>query len=83
MPLKDRIEWTYGWINERIDVDGIIAFLRRKEVPASSATLWDVGLNHFWHAPSEKHGGDLVFFQGHSAPGVYSRARHVDGGQDY
>jgi pyruvate dehydrogenase E1 component len=33
-----------------------------------------VGFNHFWHAPSDKHGGDLVFVQGHSAPGVYARA---------
>ena len=41
---------------------------------ASAATLYDVGFNHFWHAPSEKHGGDLVFVQGHSAPGVYARA---------
>ncbi|MDX1528424.1 MAG: pyruvate dehydrogenase (acetyl-transferring), homodimeric type, partial [Gammaproteobacteria bacterium] len=41
---------------------------------ASSATLYDVGFNHFWHAPSEKHGGDMIFIQGHSAPGVYARA---------
>ncbi|MDX1487648.1 MAG: pyruvate dehydrogenase (acetyl-transferring), homodimeric type, partial [Acidiferrobacterales bacterium] len=41
---------------------------------ASAATLYDVGFNHFWHAPSENHGGDLVFIQGHSAPGVYARA---------
>ncbi|HTH76953.1 MAG TPA: pyruvate dehydrogenase (acetyl-transferring), homodimeric type [Trinickia sp.] len=41
---------------------------------ASAATLYDVGFNHFWHAPSENHGGDLVFVQGHSSPGVYSRA---------
>ncbi|MBA1146770.1 pyruvate dehydrogenase (acetyl-transferring), homodimeric type [Ectothiorhodospiraceae bacterium WFHF3C12] len=41
---------------------------------ASSATLYEVGFNHFWHAPSENHGGDLVFIQGHSAPGVYARA---------
>jgi pyruvate dehydrogenase E1 component len=41
---------------------------------ASAATLYDVGFNHFWHAPSENHGGDLVFFQGHSGPGVYARA---------
>ena len=41
---------------------------------ASAATLYDVGYNHFWHAPSDKHGGDMVFVQGHSAPGVYSRA---------
>ena len=41
---------------------------------ASSATLYDVGFNHFWHAPDDQHGGDLVFVQGHSAPGVYARA---------
>lgn len=41
---------------------------------ASAATLYDVGFNHFWHAPSADHGGDLVFVQGHSSPGVYARA---------
>lgn len=41
---------------------------------ASAATLYDVGFNHFWRAPSHEHGGDLVFFQGHSAPGMYARA---------
>ncbi len=41
---------------------------------ASSATLYDVGFNHFFHAPSEDHGGDLLFIQGHSAPGIYARA---------
>ncbi|MEA2247002.1 MAG: pyruvate dehydrogenase component [Solirubrobacteraceae bacterium] len=40
----------------------------------SAATLYEVGFNHFWHAPSEAHGGDLVFIQGHSSPGVYARA---------
>jgi len=41
---------------------------------ASCVNLYDCGFNHFWHAPSEKHGGDLLFVQGHSAPGVYARA---------
>jgi len=41
---------------------------------ASSATLYDVGYNHFWHAASESHGGDLVFVQGHVATGIYARA---------
>jgi pyruvate dehydrogenase E1 component len=41
---------------------------------ASSATLYDVGFNHFWHAANDQHGGDLVFVQGHSAPGIYARA---------
>jgi pyruvate dehydrogenase E1 component len=41
---------------------------------ASSATLYEVGFNHFWRAPSEDHGGDLVYMQGHSSPGIYARA---------
>jgi pyruvate dehydrogenase E1 component len=41
---------------------------------ASAATLYDVGFNHFWQAPTPEHGGDMVFFQGHSAPGMYARA---------
>ncbi len=41
---------------------------------ASSATLYDVGFNHFWRAPSEDHPGDLVFYQGHSSPGIYARS---------
>ena len=41
---------------------------------ASSATLYEVGFNHFWRAPTADHGGDMVFVQGHSAPGIYARA---------
>jgi len=41
---------------------------------ASAATLYDVGYNHFWRAPADGFGGDLVFVQGHSSPGVYARA---------
>jgi pyruvate dehydrogenase E1 component len=41
---------------------------------ASSATLYEVGFDHFWRAPSEAHPGDLVFIQGHSSPGIYARA---------
>ncbi|MDH3227239.1 MAG: pyruvate dehydrogenase (acetyl-transferring), homodimeric type [Thermoleophilia bacterium] len=40
----------------------------------SAATLFEVGFNHFWHAASEEHDGDLVYLQGHSSPGVYARA---------
>jgi len=54
--------------NKHTNVGGHIASF------ASAATLYDVGFNHFWHAPSENHGGDLVFIQGHSATGVYARA---------
>jgi pyruvate dehydrogenase E1 component len=41
---------------------------------ASAATLYDVGFMHFFRAPTEDNKGDLVFFQGHSAPGIYARA---------
>ncbi len=35
---------------------------------ASSATLYDIGFNYFFQAPTDEHGGDLVFFQGHASP---------------
>ncbi|MBT7951303.1 MAG: pyruvate dehydrogenase (acetyl-transferring), homodimeric type [Gammaproteobacteria bacterium] len=41
---------------------------------ASSATLYDVGFNHFFKAAKKDDGGDLIFIQGHSAPGIYARA---------
>ena len=41
---------------------------------ASSATLYEVGFNHFWRAAGADHGGDLVYMQGHSSPGIYARA---------
>ncbi len=41
---------------------------------ASLASMWGAGFNHFWHAESENHGGDCIYFQGHSAPGIYARA---------
>ncbi len=40
----------------------------------SAATLYDVGFMHFWNAPTDSHGGDLVYMQGHSSPGIYARA---------
>jgi pyruvate dehydrogenase E1 component len=54
--------------NEDSNVGGHISSFQ------SAATLYDVGFNHFWHAPSENHGGDLLFVQGHCAPGIYARA---------
>jgi pyruvate dehydrogenase E1 component len=54
--------------NKHTNVGGHIASF------ASAVTLYDVGQNHFWHAPSDKHGGDLIFSQGHSAPGTYANA---------
>ncbi|SDH67561.1 pyruvate dehydrogenase (acetyl-transferring), homodimeric type [Variovorax sp. OV700] len=40
----------------------------------SAATLYDIGFGHFWHAATDTHGGDLLFIQGHSSPGIYARA---------
>ena len=40
----------------------------------SAATLYDTGFMHFWHAATETHGGDLIYYQGHSSPGIYARA---------
>lgn len=54
--------------NRNTNVGGHIATF------ASAATLYDVGYNHFWHATSEDHDGDLIYTQGHSAPGIYAYA---------
>ncbi|MCC6923702.1 MAG: pyruvate dehydrogenase (acetyl-transferring), homodimeric type [Nitrosomonas sp.] len=58
--------------NRETNVGGHIASF------ASAATLYDVGYNHFWHSPSEHHGGDLVYVQGHSSPGIYAYAFLAD-----
>src|SRR5215213_2160681 len=41
---------------------------------ASVGTLFGTGQQHFWNAPHDGHGGDLIYFQGHSSPGVYARS---------
>lgn len=41
---------------------------------ASAAVLYEIGFNHFWRARNEDHGGDMIYYQGHSAPGMYARA---------
>ncbi|WMY95728.1 MAG: pyruvate dehydrogenase (acetyl-transferring), homodimeric type [Arsenophonus sp.] len=53
---------------KKLDLGGHIASFQ------SSATLYEVCFNHFFHAKNNKHCGDLVYFQGHIAPGIYSRA---------
>ncbi|HQR51885.1 MAG TPA: pyruvate dehydrogenase (acetyl-transferring), homodimeric type [Burkholderiales bacterium] len=54
--------------NRHTNVGGHIASF------ASAATLYDVGYNHFWRARTDTREGDLLFVQGHSAPGIYARA---------
>lgn len=74
--IEQRIQAYLRWnamamvvrANKHTNVGGHIASY------ASSATLYDVGFNWFWNAPHEGHEGDLIFFQGHSIPGVYARA---------
>ncbi|MBK6618367.1 MAG: pyruvate dehydrogenase (acetyl-transferring), homodimeric type [Nitrosomonas sp.] len=78
--LEQRIRSYVRWnamamvlrANRTTNVGGHIASF------ASAATLYDVGYNHFWHAPSENHGGDLVYVQGHSSPGIYAYAYLLD-----
>jgi pyruvate dehydrogenase E1 component len=41
---------------------------------ASCANLYEIGFNHFFHAPTPNHGGDLIFYQGHTSPGIYARS---------
>ena len=74
--LEQRIRSYVRWnammmvlrANKHTNVGGHIASF------ASAATLYDVGYNHFWHAASEHHDGDLIFTQGHLTPGDYARA---------
>ncbi|HLQ14145.1 MAG TPA: pyruvate dehydrogenase (acetyl-transferring), homodimeric type [Steroidobacteraceae bacterium] len=75
--LERRIE---AWI--RWNAMAMVVLANRKSTEygghiasyASSATLYEVGFNHFWRAPSAQHPGDLVYLQGHSSPGIYARA---------
>ncbi len=74
--LEQRIRHYVRWnamamvvrANKHTNVGGHIASF------ASAAMLYDIGYNHFWKSPTKEKGGDLVFIQGHSAPGIYARA---------
>ncbi len=71
--LRSAIRWNAAALvlqanKESSELGGHIASFQ------SAATLYEVGFNHFWHARTEEHGGDLVYIQGHSSPGIYARA---------
>ncbi len=73
MKVRAAIRWNAAAIvlranKESSELGGHIASFQ------SAATLYATGFTHFWHAPHEGHGGDLIFVQGHSAPGIYARA---------
>ena len=81
MPGDTEMEWRIRTINRWNAMATVVR--RNKESSeygghiasfASSAAMYDVGLNHFWRAKSPMHGGDLVFFQGHVIPGIYARS---------
>jgi len=71
--IKSIIRWNAMAMVVRAnrELDGIGGHI---STYASSATLYEVGFNHFFRAPSENHPGDIIYFQGHAAPGIYSRA---------
>src|ERR671939_1852770 len=71
--IRSLVRWNAAAIvlranKESSELGGHIASLQ------SAATLYDVGFEHFWHAASDRHGGDLIYIQGHSSPGIYARA---------
>ncbi|WP_439523239.1 pyruvate dehydrogenase (acetyl-transferring), homodimeric type [Marivita sp.] len=81
IPGDTEMEWRIRTINRW---NAMATVVKRNKVSseygghiasfASSAALYDIGLNHFWRAKSAIHGGDLVFFQGHVIPGIYARS---------
>lgn len=81
LPGDPEMEWRIRTIN-RWNAMVMVVKANRKSSEfgghiasfASSAILYDIGFNHFWRARSDRHGGDLIFFQGHAIPGVYARA---------
>jgi pyruvate dehydrogenase E1 component len=81
VPGDLEMEWRIRTINRW---NAMATVVRRNKVSseygghiasfASSAVMYDIGLNHFWRSKSAIHGGDLVFFQGHVIPGIYARS---------
>ncbi|MFW2589708.1 pyruvate dehydrogenase (acetyl-transferring), homodimeric type [Sagittula sp. SSi028] len=81
VPGDQEMEWRIRTINRWNAMATVVK--RNKESSeygghiasfASAASMYDIGLNHFWRSKSAIHGGDLVFFQGHVIPGIYARS---------
>src|SRR4030042_1101271 len=76
------MRWSRSWKNKGGNAMALVLNANRDSSElgghiatfASAATLYDVAFNHFFHGVTEDHGGDLVYFQGHSSPGMYARA---------
>jgi pyruvate dehydrogenase E1 component len=71
--IKSIIRWNAMAMVVRAnrEVDGIGGHI---STYASTATLWEIGFNHFWRGRTDSYLGDMVYFQGHASPGVYARA---------
>ena len=71
--IKSIVRWNAMAMVVRAnrEVDGIGGHI---STYASTATLWEVGFNHFWRGRTEDFLGDMIYFQGHASPGVYARA---------
>jgi len=72
--LKSIIRWNAMAMVVRANKDSSAGIGGHISTFASAATLYEVGFNHFWRARGDAHPGDLIFFQGHASPGIYSRA---------
>ena len=87
LPATDTIPEDIHWmksVGRYLRWNAIVMVMRAGKVDASlgghiasyasTATLYEVGFNYFFHAPTAQRGGDLIYFQGHSSPGIYARA---------
>ncbi|MGF1554100.1 MAG: pyruvate dehydrogenase (acetyl-transferring), homodimeric type [Paracoccaceae bacterium] len=80
-PGDVELEWRIRTINRWNAMATVVRANQKPGAPgghiasfASSAVLYDIGMNHFWRVRTDEHGGDLVFLQGHAIPGIYARA---------
>jgi pyruvate dehydrogenase E1 component len=58
----------------RLDPPTVVTWAAISALSPRWRTMFGAGFNHFWHADDGDHGGDLLYIQGHSAPGIYARA---------
>ena len=72
--LRSLIRWNALAMVMRANMDNDDELGGHIATFASSAMLYDVGFNHFFRAQNDTFGGDLIYYQGHSAPGIYARS---------
>ncbi len=72
--LKSYVRWNAMAMVVRANTSGVAGIGGHISTYASSATLYEVGFNHFFKGPDAPGGGDQIYFQGHASPGIYARA---------